>query len=70
MGAETFKSSDKYFRIGLASFIFFAHHDRPLIPFHNRHMGITVVDSQRGDIDKIINSLRESLAEAMAGKKQ
>jgi alanine-glyoxylate transaminase/serine-glyoxylate transaminase/serine-pyruvate transaminase len=33
-------------------------------------MGISVVDSQRGDIDKIINSLRESLAEAKASKAQ
>jgi alanine-glyoxylate transaminase/serine-glyoxylate transaminase/serine-pyruvate transaminase len=33
-------------------------------------MGITAVDSQRGDIDKIINALRESLAEAKAVCKQ
>lgn len=31
-------------------------------------MGITAVDSQRGDIDKIINSLKDSIAEAKASK--
>jgi len=35
----------------------------------NRHMGISVVDAQRGDIDKIIRSLRESLTEVKAFKK-
>ena len=31
-------------------------------------MGITAVDSQRGDIDKLIAALKESLAEAKAKK--
>ena len=31
-------------------------------------MGVTAVDSRRGDIDKIIGSLKESLAEAKASK--
>jgi alanine-glyoxylate transaminase/serine-glyoxylate transaminase/serine-pyruvate transaminase len=41
-----------------------------LLLIHNRHMGITAVDSQRGDIDKIISSLKDSLVEAEASKKQ
>ena len=35
---------------------------------HLRHMGISVVQQSRGDIDKIIDSLRDSLAEARASK--
>lgn len=31
-------------------------------------MGISVVDKQRGDIDKVINSLQEALQEARASK--
>jgi len=38
--------------------------------FRIGHMGITAVDSQRGDIDKIISSLKDSLVEAEASKKQ
>jgi hypothetical protein len=34
-----------------------------------RHMGTTVVDKQRGDIDKVITALKESLEEALASKK-
>ena len=33
-----------------------------------RHMGISVVQQSRGDIDKIIDSLRDSLEEARASK--
>jgi hypothetical protein len=33
-------------------------------------MGVSAVDKQRGDIDQLINSLREALAEAKASKKQ
>jgi alanine-glyoxylate transaminase/serine-glyoxylate transaminase/serine-pyruvate transaminase len=36
--------------------------------FRIGHMGITAVDNKRGDIDKIISSLKESLAEARASK--
>ncbi|KAF7965327.1 hypothetical protein HWV62_44470 [Athelia sp. TMB] len=36
--------------------------------FRIGHMGVTAVDGQRGDIDKIVNSLRDSLAEAKASK--
>lgn len=36
--------------------------------FRIGHMGITVVESQRGDIDKIITALTESLAEVKAKK--
>jgi alanine-glyoxylate transaminase/serine-glyoxylate transaminase/serine-pyruvate transaminase len=32
-------------------------------------MGISVVDKQRGDIDKVISSLQEALQEARASKK-
>jgi len=38
--------------------------------FRIGHMGITVVDRQRGDIDKIIDALSESLEEAKASKLQ
>jgi alanine-glyoxylate transaminase/serine-glyoxylate transaminase/serine-pyruvate transaminase len=31
-------------------------------------MGISVVDPQRGDVDKIISSVREAIAEAIASK--
>lgn len=31
-------------------------------------MGVTVVDSQRGDIEKIVSSLKEAVAEAKASK--
>jgi hypothetical protein len=39
-----------------------------LYPIQNRHMGVTAVDSKRGDIDKIITSLRESFAEVKASR--
>lgn len=32
-------------------------------------MGVTVVDKQRGDIDRVIAALKESLQEALASKK-
>jgi len=38
--------------------------------FRIGHMGITAVDRQRGDIDKIIDALSESLEEAKASKLQ
>jgi len=37
--------------------------------FRIGHMGITAVDIQRGDIDKIINSLTDALVEAKACNK-
>lgn len=33
-----------------------------------RHMGVTAIDKQRGDVDKVIAALKESLAEAKASK--
>ncbi|KIM56501.1 hypothetical protein SCLCIDRAFT_132517, partial [Scleroderma citrinum Foug A] len=36
--------------------------------FRIGHMGITAVDSERGDIDRVINALKETLAEARASK--
>lgn len=36
--------------------------------FRIGHMGISVVDKQRGDIDKVISSLQEALQEARASK--
>jgi len=36
--------------------------------FRIGHMGITAVNNQRGDIDKVIKALKESLAEAKASK--
>jgi hypothetical protein len=33
------------------------------------HMGITVVDRSRGDVDKIIDSLKATIEEAKAAKK-
>ncbi len=32
------------------------------------HMGISVVDAQRGDIENVITALKESVAEARASK--
>ncbi|KAG6334602.1 hypothetical protein ID866_4478 [Astraeus odoratus] len=36
--------------------------------FRIGHMGVTAVDPQRGDIDKVIDALKETLAEAKASK--
>ncbi|KAK7056205.1 hypothetical protein VNI00_002757 [Paramarasmius palmivorus] len=36
--------------------------------FRIGHMGITAVESQRGDIEKVIDSLKDTLAEAKAAK--
>lgn len=36
--------------------------------FRIGHMGISVVDKERGDIDKVINALKETFAEARASK--
>ena len=36
--------------------------------FRIGHMGVTVADPSRGDIDKIVNALRESITEAKAQK--
>ncbi|ESK97722.1 alanine-glyoxylate transaminase [Moniliophthora roreri MCA 2997] len=36
--------------------------------FRIGHMGITVVESQRGDVEKVIESLKDTLAEARASK--
>jgi aspartate aminotransferase-like enzyme len=32
--------------------------------FRIGHMGVTVVDAQRGDIEQLINSFKEAIAEA------
>ncbi|EGN92187.1 hypothetical protein SERLA73DRAFT_147539 [Serpula lacrymans var. lacrymans S7.3] len=37
--------------------------------FRIGHMGVSAIDAQRGDIDKIISALKETLAEAKASKK-
>jgi len=37
--------------------------------FRVGHMGVTAVEPQRGDIDKIISSLKETIAEAKTSKK-
>ncbi|KAH7926435.1 PLP-dependent transferase [Leucogyrophana mollusca] len=36
--------------------------------FRIGHMGVSVIDPQRGDVDKVINALKETLAEAKASK--
>jgi alanine-glyoxylate transaminase/serine-glyoxylate transaminase/serine-pyruvate transaminase len=36
--------------------------------FRIGHMGITVVERERGDVDKILESLKASIAEAKASK--
>jgi alanine-glyoxylate transaminase/serine-glyoxylate transaminase/serine-pyruvate transaminase len=36
--------------------------------FRIGHMGVSVVDAQRGDIDKVISALKESVADARAAK--
>ncbi|PCH44378.1 PLP-dependent transferase [Wolfiporia cocos MD-104 SS10] len=45
------------------------HKDHKDEYFRIGHMGITVANPERGDIDKIISALKESLAEAFASKK-
>jgi len=37
--------------------------------FRIGHMGITVVDTDRGDVDKIITSLKEAVEEAKEAAK-
>ncbi|KAI0350681.1 PLP-dependent transferase [Trametes cingulata] len=44
------------------------HKDNKEKYFRIGHMGVSVVDPQRGDIDKVIAALKESLAEAKASK--
>ncbi|RPD76463.1 PLP-dependent transferase [Lentinus tigrinus ALCF2SS1-7] len=44
------------------------HKDYKLKYFRIGHMGISAIDSSRGDVDKVIAALKESLAEAKAGK--
>ncbi|TBU44001.1 PLP-dependent transferase [Dichomitus squalens] len=44
------------------------HKDYKLKYFRIGHMGVSAIDSQRGDIDKVIAALKESLAEAKAKK--
>ena len=41
-----------------------------ILTLDNSHMGTTVVDKSRGDIEKVINVLKESLAEALESKKK
>ncbi|KAI0343115.1 PLP-dependent transferase [Trametopsis cervina] len=45
------------------------HKDNKDKYFRIGHMGTSVVDKQRGDIDKVITALKESLEEALASKK-
>ncbi|KAI0372731.1 PLP-dependent transferase [Pilatotrama ljubarskyi] len=44
------------------------HKDNKEKYFRIGHMGVSVVDPRRGDIDKVIAALKESLAEAKASK--
>ncbi|KAI0741549.1 PLP-dependent transferase [Daedaleopsis nitida] len=44
------------------------HKDYKLKYFRIGHMGVTAIDQKRGDIDKVIAALKESLAEAKASK--
>ncbi|KAI0644186.1 PLP-dependent transferase [Trametes meyenii] len=44
------------------------HKDHKEKYFRIGHMGVSVVDPQRGDVDKVITALKESLAEAQASK--
>ncbi|OCH91000.1 PLP-dependent transferase [Obba rivulosa] len=45
------------------------HKDHKEKYFRIGHMGVTVVDKSRGDIDKIIAAMKDSVAEALASKK-
>jgi len=62
---------DKYFRIGHVSnpTLFVLLRYLRMWNLLYRHMGITVVEPQRGDITKIITSLQDALEEARAAKK-
>jgi len=44
------------------------HKDNKEKYFRIGHMGITVTDEERGDVDKVINALKETFAEAAASK--
>jgi len=51
----------------LGAFLPWAVYDAICSP-SRRHMGVSVVDPNRGDVDKIISAVRESYAEARASK--
>lgn len=36
--------------------------------FRVGHMGVSVVDSQRGDLDRVVRALKEVITEAKASK--
>lgn len=36
--------------------------------FVRRHMGVTAIDEERGDVDKLLKSIREALGEIMSSK--
>lgn len=41
-----------------------------LLTIDNSHMGTSVVDKSRGDIDRVIAALKESVHEALESKKK
>ena len=57
---------DDYFRIGLVTVHspFDSFHNSLLPVVFSRHMGVTAADTNREDIDILVNSLKEALTEA------
>jgi hypothetical protein len=36
--------------------------------YETSHMGITVVEPERGDLDKVVNAIKEAVSEAVDAK--
>ena len=56
---------DKYFRIGCVN-ANTGHEAALTLGFS--HMGLTVVDKERGDVDRVVESLKEVVTEAKVQK--
>lgn len=61
-------NAEKYFRIGYVTTLCQGRL-RILSFFSHRHMGITAVETSRGDVDAIIGALQATLQDAFANKK-
>lgn len=57
---------EKYFRIGYVTKT--SHTKLNIDKLIFRHMGVTVVNKERGDLDKLTAALKDSVREAVASK--
>jgi hypothetical protein len=57
---------EKYFRIGHV--LFSALHDAIFMAFPHRHMGVSVVNPERGDVDKLVTSMKDVISAALKNK--